>query len=210
MKVDIPEDFPDGPAYANLGTTVTHALVCGWVYCARYETDVVPWGIWQRYGGSWACDELERAGLAELRSDPAGTHGVRFRLSSRPKRQTRTVARKPESDGLFDSWWSIWPRKQAKRDAERAFTRALNKIEFDALMDATRRYVQDPNREDRYTPHPATWLNGERWTDAPLPVDPARARLDAGARINTTVELGRQLAADMARHNAIPEMRALP
>mgnify|MGYP000116654668 CR=1 FL=1 len=43
------------------------------------------------------------------------------------------------------------------------------------------RFRDDPNREEKYTPLAATWLNGERWEDGPLPERPAvgNARDDA-------------------------------
>jgi len=37
------------------------------------------------------------------------------------------------------------------------------------IVSAAERYRDDPNREDGFTALPATWLNGERWLDDPLP-----------------------------------------
>ncbi|KZM72282.1 hypothetical protein [Nocardia terpenica] len=207
MNLTIPDDFPDGPRYANLTVGEQYSLLRGWMYCARYDTFLVPSSVWFAFTAGATHTMLERAGLIETSTAPAGVICPGGGRARRASARTKTLAK---ADTRFDEWWAVWPRKQAKRDAQRAFSKALNLIGFDELMAATQAFASDPNREDRYTPYPATWLNGERWADAPLPADPARTRFDASSRINTTVELGRQLAADIARTTSRPEMRALP
>ncbi|RDI65709.1 hypothetical protein [Nocardia pseudobrasiliensis] len=186
--VHIPDNFPDGPGFSELERGHQYSLLLGWLYCARYDTTIVPSGIWASFTSEVTSGVLERAGLIEIRSTPAGIvcHG-----GGKPKRPHRAVA--PHDSARFEAWWSVWPRKQAKRAAQQAFAKALTKIGFDDLMAATHRFADDPNREDRYTPHPATWLNGERWLDAPQPADPRST--NATARVSATVELGRRLAA---------------
>lgn len=73
------------------------------------------------------------------------------------------------TDG-FDEFWTAYPRKTAKGAARRAWPAAVRTCgSMGAIIEAAGRFAADPNREDRYTPHPATWLNGERWSDPPLP-----------------------------------------
>ncbi|MFC9995667.1 hypothetical protein [Nocardia sp. NPDC127526] len=207
MNLTIPDDFPDGPRFANLTVGEQYSLLRGWMYCARFDTTVVPSIVWFGFTAGATHAGLEAAGLIEISAAPPGVICPGGGRARRAPARTKAVV---TADTRFDEWWAAWPRKQAKRDAQKAFAAALKVIGFDELMAATRAFASDPNREDRYTPYPATWLNGERWTDAPLPPDPSRARFDAGTRISATVELGRQLAADIARTTAIPEMRALP
>jgi hypothetical protein len=71
----------------------------------------------------------------------------------------------------FDRWWVVFPRKSAKRAAQQAWPKALDRAGGDAerLISAAMRYRDDPNRDPQYTPHPATWLNQDRWDDEPLP-----------------------------------------
>jgi hypothetical protein len=82
---------------------------------------------------------------------------------------TRTV------DELFAEFWSTYPRKTDKGSAWQAWRRALRKVGGTAEQAAAvitagaARYAADPNREDRYTKHPATWLNAEAWANPPLP-----------------------------------------
>lgn len=77
----------------------------------------------------------------------------------------------------FDAFWSVYPRKAAKPAARRAFEKALAKASLDQLIRAAERYRDDPNREEAYTAHAATWLNNERWMDGPLPT---RRKVSAG------------------------------
>lgn len=65
----------------------------------------------------------------------------------------------------FDDFWSLYPRHEAKKAAESAWSR----IEPDRLRDVVLGlYAWRPilmTRDPQYVPLPATWLNGERWED---------------------------------------------
>lgn len=69
----------------------------------------------------------------------------------------------------FDAFWSIYPRKAGKGQARTAWAKAIKKTQPAVIIDAAARYRDDPNREDEFTAHAATWLNGERWADDALP-----------------------------------------
>lgn len=72
----------------------------------------------------------------------------------------------------FDEFWSAYPRKTAKLNARNAWTAKVVKAKVDPelVIAAAHRYAADPNRVDKFTAHPATWLNGGRWMDEqPLP-----------------------------------------
>ena len=67
----------------------------------------------------------------------------------------------------FDDFWTAFPRKIAKGAARRAFKTALKKTTPETLVDGARRYARDrAGKDDQYTKHPASWLNGECWEDA--------------------------------------------
>lgn len=78
----------------------------------------------------------------------------------------------------FDRFWSLYPRKQSKSAAFKAFQK-LNPDEdlLGLMLDALVQQAKSPQwTKDggEYIPHPATWLNGRRWEDgAPnsAPVD---------------------------------------
>lgn len=83
---------------------------------------------------------------------------------------------------LFDTFWSAYPRKAGKGVARKAWEQAVRKEKALTIIEAAKRFRDDPNREDQFTPHPSTWLNQERWEDAPLPGKRVSGPLTAGDR----------------------------
>lgn len=73
------------------------------------------------------------------------------------------------SSGLedeFESWWLLYPRKIAKLAACKAYARSRQKVSREALALAVRRFSEIcRERDPKFIPHAATWLNAERWTD---------------------------------------------
>ena len=76
----------------------------------------------------------------------------------------------------FESWWKAYPRKVGKGAAAKAFVKALKQVSSAELETITARYARSvAGTEERFIPHPATWLNECRWEDQPavgLPRDP--------------------------------------
>lgn len=77
--------------------------------------------------------------------------------------------RKPKSPSHFAEFWAVYPRKDDKARAVKAWTTATRKTSPDKILAGARRYATDPNRDDAYTKHAATWLNAEAWDNGPLP-----------------------------------------
>lgn len=78
----------------------------------------------------------------------------------------------------FAAFYAAYPRRQARRDAAKAFPAAVEAAGgIEALMDHLRlhRFNEDP----RFIPFPATWLRGRRWRDEQPPAAQARS-LPAG------------------------------
>ena len=69
----------------------------------------------------------------------------------------------------FDEFWATYPRRQGKRLAMKAYQGAVLRASESEILVGAQRFAQDPNRSDQFTPHPATWLNQDRWLDDPLP-----------------------------------------
>lgn len=76
------------------------------------------------------------------------------------------IRKKKES--AFEEFWTIYPRKVAKGAAKKAWDK-IKADDYEAVIAGAQRFALDPNRDETFTPHPATWLNSERWTDEPLP-----------------------------------------
>lgn len=101
-------------------------------------------------------------------SAKAATHN----LVSEPGKKTSVVKARESEPDAFEMWWPHYPRRVAKAAAVRPFWKALSTFKCDtpltALIEATDRFaVEVKGREIEKIPHPATWLNGERWTDEP-------------------------------------------
>lgn len=79
--------------------------------------------------------------------------------------------RQEENWITFDTLWSLYPKRVARKDAERAWAKLseADKMQaITALVDWAR--VWRARGEMQYVPHCSTWLNGERFHDE-LPQD---------------------------------------
>lgn len=94
----------------------------------------------------------------------------------------------------FDDFWSVWPRKDSKKNAQAAWGRAVRRAAPEVIVDAARAYAESPFRpEKQFVPHGATWLNGDRWND-PLP-EPSGQPHGANDRVRAGREMGARLQA---------------
>lgn len=94
----------------------------------------------------------------------------------------------------FDEFWNVYPRKVSKRAASKAFESALTRASFDDILAGCLRYAHDPNLPPQeFIPYPTTWLNGDRWGDAPLPErQKTKEELQNLARMAEEARLSRQ------------------
>lgn len=149
--------------------------------------------------------EEKRRDLAEKRSE-AGRRGNAKRWDanrSQPDRkpvandrsetetETKTETAKDKAIARFAEFWEVYPRKADKRTAQTAFLTAAKRADLDLILDGARRYAADPNREDAFTKHPATWLRADGWANGPLP--PREGGQSRDARALSTVEIGQRL-----------------
>jgi len=84
----------------------------------------------------------------------------------------------PSTTGPFEEFYAAYPHKVAKGDARKAWAKAVVRAGSPQIViDGARRLAADPNLpEKRFIPHPASWLNGDRWDDEPYPPRFARER----------------------------------
>lgn len=83
---------------------------------------------------------------------------------------TRTINQKDKSisaeDSDFTAFWSAYPRKVAKPAALKAWRSAKRRPPLADLLAALDRHKRSEQWQTaRFIPHPATWLNGQRWDD---------------------------------------------
>lgn len=90
------------------------------------------------------------------------------------KENTSAVASVIEKDDIAERIYAAYPRKVAKPAALKAIRKALESIDGESLLALVEAYSEARRGQDQqYTPHPATWFNGQRWAD-----DPATWRTD--------------------------------
>lgn len=96
-------------------------------------------------------------------------HSASVATKTQPEFNPLTLPTKEKENPIvpkigFDSFWKVYPKKEAKREALKAYMRA--KVEDSVLMEALLRYVDSVKGKDRqYIPLPSTWLNQGRWED---------------------------------------------
>jgi hypothetical protein len=70
-----------------------------------------------------------------------------------------------ENTATFDDFWLLYPRRVAKKDANKAWARMSETDRVKALTAMVQWRRIWAQKELEYLPHPASWLNGERWDD---------------------------------------------
>lgn len=97
-------------------------------------------------------------------------------LSREPNAKPNAVSSSSSSTSLkrlaqnaFAQFWSIYPKKKSKGQAEKAFSKINPDEQLLAVLIAK---IEQAKKSDdwlkdggTYIPYPATWLNGKRWED---------------------------------------------
>lgn len=78
----------------------------------------------------------------------------------------------------FEQFWKVCPRKAGKGAARTAWVRACRKADPPTILAGLERAKLGwRDVEPQFIPHPATWLNQERWLDEPPGNGPPGVRL---------------------------------
>ena len=81
-------------------------------------------------------------------------------------KETHSVS--ADTEILFENFWSSYPRKTGKGGARKAFLKAIKTHEPEKIIQGAKQFSSTNKSDPEFTPHPATWLNQERWADEPL------------------------------------------
>jgi hypothetical protein len=115
--------------------------------------------------------------IHEPERQPRNTRGELLATNSKtPAKPAKrpAVAASVEPPGFRD-FWTAYPHKQKRGEAVKSFTRALKRDGAAVIAAGLTRWVaywQSEATEQRFIPHPTTWLNQARYLDQP----PAPAR----------------------------------
>lgn len=92
--------------------------------------------------------------------------------SPTPTRECVSTHEREREDAAWLRFWADYPRKTAKADARKAFTKAWKKLpphEEEGIIVGGLERAKAGWEDAQFIPHAATWLNGERWTDEAVP-----------------------------------------
>lgn len=91
------------------------------------------------------------------------------RDTSVTREEKRREEKQTPSEDLFGEFWALYPRKDSKADARKAFGKLKVSAEFLPTILAglarakkTDQWIKD---DGQYVPYAATWLNKRRWED---------------------------------------------
>lgn len=99
---------------------------------------------------------------------PGGFSGEKLTTTITTNQQTITLDHDASSklDDDFEHWYAKYPRHVGRGQAARAYRAARRKADGGTLLDAVTTFAAATAATDpKYIPHPATWLNAQRWLD---------------------------------------------
>jgi hypothetical protein len=112
------------------------------------------------------------AGVCEKNQNTPNSHSPRSRASTASTQTIDGEVVEP-SELLFEKFWELYPRKESKHQAKKAWAKlqpdqALFNLIANALeyRSQTKEWLAEGGR---YIPHPAKWLEARRWEDEPDP-----------------------------------------
>lgn len=109
--------------------------------------------------------EVARLRFATTRSATTDNDTTKNTISKKTIEKNKESIRQQQ----FEAFWAVYPNKVDKGRARKAFAKIGVDLLGDVVAGATR-FANDPNLPPKqFVPYPATWLNGERWEEGPLP-----------------------------------------
>ena len=119
-------------------------------FTKRYHTLLAKWGTQCRQPGDKEKDQDQEKDQKEYK-----------------KKDKEEDCKEEERISLFDQFWSCYPRKIGKGAAKKAWEKL--KPDLETVLLAIEAQKQSPawqKEGGQFIPHPATWLNQERWADS--------------------------------------------
>lgn len=160
----------------------------GFVYRIRNSRK---FGIWRKRRVTENCDSRVTENCQSEKRDSLKSVTPESQKNVETKKTMQldhAAKQKPFWDG-FQVFWETYPRKDAKKAAERAFRR-ISPTELPAILasvSAKKQTEQWLKEDGLFIPYASTFLNQERWKD-PLP-GRAEQRLSIPVRIPTLKEI---------------------
>lgn len=123
--------------------------------------------------------------------------------SDNPTTKNNNENNKKNIKELFEAFWKEYPKKADRGSAERAFKSALSRASFEDILAGAIRYKEDPDREDRFTKNPGTWLRADAWENQYSPSRENLAQIRREKERAQSEEFAR-VQEELAKHAAPP------
>jgi uncharacterized protein YdaU (DUF1376 family) len=123
------------------------------------------------------------------------------------KKET-TRAMRADAPSGFIEFWAQYPNRIGRGAAVKAFVKARSKADQATIMAGLARYAA--KQDDRPWCNPATWLNQERWLDAPAAQGPPRAAAQQPVKEHRNADFIRNLAKIHQRDPSNPANHSRP
>lgn len=162
-------DLLDDYGFGALPDASKFHLIAIWLLASRYNNEIP-------YDAAWVARRINAASKVDL--DGLAESGFIYEIQGRSRTLAEgeqdacleTEESREESigqlDSEFDLWWSHAPRKTARGQAKKAYVAARRKADQHVLLLGIQKHAAEVRGTDpKFIPHPATWLNGERWLD---------------------------------------------
>jgi hypothetical protein len=125
-----------------------------------------------------------------LRGANPDTSGVQYVAPELNKEPNRNLTVQSQQ---FDEFWKVYPRKEGKKPAFKAFRSALSRTSFEDILAGIEAYKRSDRVNRGFIKLPATWLNEDAWEDAATQVQSQQLGSERREReLEATRELLRQ------------------
>jgi hypothetical protein len=119
--------------------------------------------------GGEGYSENRRGGIRETDENNTKNNNTKEQYQTLLGDEEKSKPKTPDEDPEFDAFWAAYPRKIDRKDALKAWGRAIKRAKPPTIMAGLAAYSF--SEEEKFRPHPATWLNNDRWVveDVPVP-----------------------------------------
>lgn len=135
--------------------------------------------------------ELENLTSGNLKSENLTSENLTLKNTNTKNTKVKEhQVNEQAGDYHFELFWKAYPRRIGKGAARAAFEKAFKKTDIGTILEAVVVYANSPSLPElQFVPHPATWLNQERWSDDPS----AGGATNATQNASDILERGRAL-----------------
>jgi len=88
-------------------------------------------------------------------------------IETEVEKERETKSCRSASSADFDRFWSLYPRREGKGNAAKAWPRAIAKASPEHIIQKLEEWKESKGfpMDAKFVPLPASWLNAERWSD---------------------------------------------